>query len=65
METVEMYQIFDSTGKYVCTLSISEDEIDDFNIDSWIRFYQKGGKYTEILVSQKHDLTENPSGNKL
>lgn len=65
METVEIYQIFDSTGKYVCTLSISEDEINDFDINAWIKFYCNGGNYQEILVGQKSDLTEFPNKNKL
>ncbi len=62
---VEMYQIFDAEGVYLYTLSVSEIEQPDFDIKAWMKFYCNGGNYQEILASQKSDLTEFPSGNKI
>ena len=65
METAEIYQVCDEDGVYQMTLSVSTDELADFDINAWIKFYHPTWFYQEILVSQRTDDTQISGKNKL
>jgi len=60
-QIVAIYELYDKYGEFLKTMEVGCD----FDILDYIRFHNPTWNFREILASQKHDLTENPSGNKL